>query len=164
VTERLTVRGPMMTMGSRLTYSNWCPRPRRLPSFPAVARCKSGSTARANEQALTLALTLMAPQATLIFKIFLSPFDPHAAMLRSQLRLFFPGPSSIEEEADGFREFDDAAEEGGYLEDKLEQSRIGAQGFDTKGRRGGVWVRKPRSSRPGSGGKSAHHNGFRSSH
>lgn len=156
MTERPTVRGPVMTMGCRLTYSNWCSRPRRLPSFSAVASCKPKPYARADQQALTLALTLMAPQATLIFKIFLSPFDPHAAMLRSQLRLFFPGPSSIEEEADGFREFDDAADEGGYLEDKLEQSRIGAQGFDTKGRRGGVWVRKPRSSRPGSGGKSAY--------
>lgn len=76
-------------------------------------------------------------------------------MLRSQLRLFFPGPSSIEEETDGFREYDDEIAEGECLEDKLEQSRIGVQGFDTKGRRGGVWVRKPRSSRPGSGGKCA---------
>jgi tRNA (cytidine32/guanosine34-2'-O)-methyltransferase len=106
----------------------------------------------ADIQALTLALTLMAPQATLIFKIFLSPFDPHAAMLRSQLRLFFPGPMSIEEDMDGYREFDDTAQESSFLEDKLEQSRIGSQGYDTKGRRGGVWVRKPRSSRPGSGG------------
>jgi tRNA (cytidine32/guanosine34-2'-O)-methyltransferase len=99
----------------------------------------------------------MAPQATLIFKIFLSPLDPHAGMLRSQLRLFFPGPLQIEIEEEGFQEFDDCeGSEGRCVEDELETSRIGKQGYDVKGRRGGVWVRKPRSSRPGSGGTSSH--------
>ena len=96
----------------------------------------------------------MAPQATLIFKIFLSPLDPHAGMLRSQLRLFFPGPLSIDEEDSGFEEFDNDPIEGSCVELELEKSRIGKQGFDMRGRRGGVWVRKPRSSRQGSGGES----------
>jgi len=96
----------------------------------------------------------MAPQATLIFKIFLSPLDPHAGMLRSQLRLFFPGPLSIDEEHSGFQEFDNDPIEGSCHELELEKSRIGKQGFDMRGRRGGVWVRKPRSSRQGSGGES----------
>lgn len=95
----------------------------------------------------------MAPQATLIFKIFLSPLDPHAGMLRSQLRLFFPGPLSIDEEDVGFQEFDADSSEGRSIEDDLEKSRIDKQGYDTRGRRGGVWVRKPRSSRQGSGGE-----------
>lgn len=105
-------------------------------------------------QALTLALTLMAPQATLIFKIFLSPLDPHASMLRSQLQLFFPGPLRIDEEdfGAGLAEFDDTAEDSRRIEDIWEEARIGKQGYDLRGRRGGVWVRKPRSSRPGSGG------------
>jgi len=97
----------------------------------------------------------MAPQATLIFKIFLSPLDPHAGMLRSQLRLFFPGPLGIDEEDIGFQEFDDNSDEGDSVEDELERSRTGKQGYDTRGRRGGVWVRKPRSSRQGSGGESS---------
>jgi tRNA (cytidine32/guanosine34-2'-O)-methyltransferase len=96
----------------------------------------------------------MAPQATLIFKIFLSPLDPHAGMLRSQLRLFFPGPLSIDEEHSGFEEFDNDPIEGSCVELEMEKSRIGKQGFDMRGRRGGVWVRKPRSSRQGSGGES----------
>jgi len=96
----------------------------------------------------------MAPQATLIFKIFLSPLDPHAGMLRSQLRLFFPGPLGIDEEHGGFEEFDNDSIEGSCVELELEKSRIGKQGFDMRGRRGGVWVRKPRSSRQGSGGES----------
>lgn len=83
-------------------------------------------------QALTLSLTLMAPHATLIFKIFLSPLDPQAAMLRSQLATFFPGPPpghDVDEDGD----------------------TVGKPGYDRMGRRGGVWVRKPRSSRKGSG-------------
>lgn len=105
-------------------------------------------------QALTLALTLMAPQATLIFKIFLSPLDPHASMLRSQLQLFFPAPLRIENDVHEYAEFDDSRSEGiTRIEDLWEQSSIGKQGYDKRGRRGGVWVRKPRSSRPGSGGQ-----------
>lgn len=97
----------------------------------------------------------MAPQATLIFKIFLSPLDPHASMLRSQLQLFFPAPLRIDDDIDGFAEFDDSqAEQSVRIEDVWEKSRIGQQGYDMRGRRGGVWVRKPRSSRPGSGGQS----------
>lgn len=98
----------------------------------------------------------MAPQATLIFKIFLSPLDPHAGMLRSQLRLFFPGPLEIEAEGEGFGEFEDTETEGRCIDDVLESGRIGKAGYDTKGRRGGVWVRKPRSSRQGSGGEHIH--------
>lgn len=98
----------------------------------------------------------MAPQATLIFKIFLSPLDPHASMLRSQLQLFFPGPLRIEEDdvEAAYAEFDDTTESPTRIEDVWEESRIGKPGYDARGRRGGVWVRKPRSSRPGSGGES----------
>jgi tRNA (cytidine32/guanosine34-2'-O)-methyltransferase len=95
----------------------------------------------------------MAPQATLIFKIFLSPLDPHAGMLRSQLRLFFPGPLEIEIQGEGFGEFDETETEGRCIDDELERERVGKAGYDTRGRRGGVWVRKPRSSRQGSGGE-----------
>lgn len=85
------------------------------------------------QQALTLSLTLMAPHATLIFKIFLSPLDPQAAILRSQLSTFFPGPPP------------------GQDIDEDEDDMAGKPGYDRIGRRGGVWVRKPRSSRKGSG-------------
>ncbi|ORY34243.1 kinase-like domain-containing protein [Naematelia encephala] len=103
--------------------------------------------------ALTLALTLLAPRATLIFKIFLSPLDPKAAMLRSQLRTFFPGPSS--DAGDAFAEFDDnEADSMSGMDRRAERdgkTGNGSVGYDTLGRRGGVWVRKPRSSRKGSG-------------
>ncbi|KAK4686835.1 tRNA (cytidine32/guanosine34-2'-O)-methyltransferase, partial [Tremellales sp. Uapishka_1] len=92
--------------------------------------------------ALTLSLTLLAPHATLIFKIFLSPLDPKAALLRSQLRSFFPTPPSSSEsgrDAEDYKEFDD-----------VEQAEDGHR-VEGSGRRGGVWVRKPRSSRQGSG-------------
>lgn len=75
----------------------------------------------------------MAPHATLIFKIFLSPLDPQAAILRSQLSTFFPGPPP------------------GQDIDEDEDDMAGKPGYDRIGRRGGVWVRKPRSSRKGSG-------------
>lgn len=97
----------------------------------------------------------MAPQSTLIFKIFLSPLDPHASMLRSQLQLFFPAPLRIDDDIDGFAEFDDSqSDQKLRIEDVWEKSRVGQHGYDMRGRRGGVWVRKPRSSRPGSGGQS----------
>lgn len=106
-------------------------------------------------QALTLALTLMAPHATLIFKIFLSPLDPKASILRSQLRTFFPGPDAGEGPDDEWAEFDDvevvAVDVDGPPTTGSASSP--AAGFDAFGRRGGVWVRKPRSSRKGSGGE-----------
>ncbi|BEJ12474.1 hypothetical protein CspHIS471_0209340 [Cutaneotrichosporon sp. HIS471] len=104
--------------------------------------------------ALTLALTLMAPHATLIFKIFLSPLDPKASVLRSQLRAFFPGPEAGEcGPYDEWAEFDDVEVEAIETSNALSAGSASspASGFDAFGRRGGVWVRKPRSSRKGSG-------------
>ncbi|WWC85840.1 uncharacterized protein L201_000707 [Kwoniella dendrophila CBS 6074] len=105
--------------------------------------------------AITLSLTLLAPHSTLIFKIFLSPLDPQAALLASQLRCFFFGPSSTEAQ---YNEFDLPEEVSSDMLDKLEEqvnnvnkANIGKDGYDLHGRRGGVWVRKPRSSRKGSG-------------
>ncbi|WVQ76184.1 hypothetical protein IAR50_005844 [Cryptococcus sp. DSM 104548] len=101
--------------------------------------------------ALTLSLTLLAPHATLIFKIFLSPLDPKAEFLASQLRCFFPGPRASPEQTDelvgDFGEFDEDGESGATPGVR----RKGEEGYDLEGRRGGVWVRKPRSSRQGSG-------------
>ena len=108
------------------------------------------------KQALTLSLTLLAPHATLIFKIFLSPLDPRGAMLRSQLELFFQAPpacSSSDGEGDSYEEFDEMV--GETRAERSEKVRDCEKvGFDREGRRGGVWVRKPRSSRKGSGGES----------
>ncbi|GMK59928.1 hypothetical protein CspeluHIS016_0901450 [Cutaneotrichosporon spelunceum] len=105
--------------------------------------------------ALTLALTLMAPHATLIFKIFLSPLDPKASVLRSQLRVFFPGPEAGEcGPDDEWAEFDDVELETIETGDAMLSTGSASSptsGFDAFGRRGGVWVRKPRSSRKGSG-------------
>lgn len=59
-------------------------------------------------------------------------------MLKSQLELFFPhinGGNS----GDGYAEFD-------------AEIQVGGTSRRSKLREGGVWVRKPRSSRPGSGG------------
>lgn len=126
-------------------------------------------TAETVHKALTLSLTLMSDGATLIFKIFLSPLDPKGSMLRSQLRCFFPNPPGGDE-AETFGEFDEDDE----LSDKVDglpgsdgtngkktsrgsqgSANIGQAGYDKLGRRGGVWVRKPRSSRKGSGGASS---------
>lgn len=110
--------------------------------------------------ALTLSLTLMAPGATLIFKIFLSPLDPRAEFLASQLRCFFssPLPEDDEEHAFGqYGEFDESVGDTEQQENKKEEKEKGKrnegkEGYDPQGRRGGVWVRKPRSSRQGSAG------------
>lgn len=109
--------------------------------------------------ALTLSLTLMAPGATLIFKIFLSPLDPHAEFLASQLRCFFssPFPEDNDEEENEFGqygEFEEEAESAGQEGEGEKKRNVGKQGYDPQGRRGGVWVRKPRSSRQGSAGTS----------
>ncbi|WWD22524.1 hypothetical protein CI109_107017 [Kwoniella shandongensis] len=106
--------------------------------------------------ALTLSLTLLAPHSTLIFKIFLSPLDPKAALLCSQLRSFFPGPSdSNGTDYDEFEERDEEQHEDDMDVDGRPElggsGQGGKDGFDLCGRRGGVWVRKPRSSRKGSG-------------
>jgi tRNA (cytidine32/guanosine34-2'-O)-methyltransferase len=100
----------------------------------------------------------MAPGATLIFKIFLSPLDPQGEMLRSQLQLFFPGP---DDGAKGYEEFDEEnlnklGGDGLSKEGSRPTAINGGVGHDTVGRRGGVWVRKPRSSRKGSGGEYIH--------
>ncbi|WVR03587.1 hypothetical protein IAU60_000579 [Kwoniella sp. DSM 27419] len=107
--------------------------------------------------ALTLSLTLLAPGATLIFKIFLSPLDPQAAFLTSQLRCFFPSPP-VTEGQNTFEEFDEGkadAEAPGDMKASTSgltsAQHAGKSGYDPLGRRGGVWVRKPRSSRKGSG-------------
>ncbi|KAK8845574.1 hypothetical protein IAR55_006289 [Kwoniella newhampshirensis] len=104
--------------------------------------------------ALTLSLTLLAPHSTLIFKIFLSPLDPQAALLCSQLRCFFPGPLGSTEHK--YEEFDIPAEMGdgppkNHERERRDVDKKPEEGFDLLGRRGGVWVRKPRSSRAGSG-------------
>lgn len=99
----------------------------------------------------------MAPHATLIFKIFLSPLDPKASVLRSQLRAFFPSPEAGEGGPDDeWAEFDDVEVEAIETGDAPSTGSASspASGFDAFGRRGGVWVRKPRSSRKGSGGAS----------
>ncbi|KAL1413249.1 hypothetical protein Q8F55_001004 [Vanrija albida] len=108
--------------------------------------------------ALTLSLTLLAPGATLIFKIFLSPNDPTAALLQSQLRAFFPAPPPGSATADpaNFAEIEDDDGDDLDLEDDAVPSALASTsapgpGFDSFGRRGGVWIRKPRSSRKGSG-------------
>ncbi|KIR25985.1 CAMK protein kinase [Cryptococcus deuterogattii LA55] len=100
----------------------------------------------------------MAPGATLIFKIFLSPLDPRAEFLASQLRCFFssPLPEDDEEHAFGqYGEFDESVGDTEQQENKKEEKEKGKrnegkEGYDPQGRRGGVWVRKPRSSRQGS--------------
>lgn len=96
-------------------------------------------------QAFTLALTLMAPHATLIFKIFLSPMDPKGEMLRSQMRPFFTAPPALPLAQSG-----EASGSGSCQPADMP----GQVGFDLQDRRGGVWVRKPRSSRQGSSGMS----------
>lgn len=106
----------------------------------------------------------MAPGATLIFKIFLSPLDPKASVLRSQLRTFFRSPPtdgaagtlSATSDPEPYAEFDqDSGTEIDHIDyavsEPVNPSPKGA-GFDNFGRPGGVWVRKPRSSRKGSGG------------
>jgi len=92
-------------------------------------------------QALTLALPLLAPGATLIFKIFLSPSDPTGEILISQLEPFFSFPQ------DGDELIDDT------LGNPYDEGGCEVKGYDRYGRRGGVWVRKPRSSRAGSAGE-----------
>jgi tRNA (cytidine32/guanosine34-2'-O)-methyltransferase len=88
--------------------------------------------------ALTLALPLLAPHATLIFKIFLSPSDPKGDILASQLEPFFSYPQEGDEVVDD------------TLGNPYDQGGCQVKGYDRYGRRGGVWVRKPRSSRAGS--------------
>ena len=98
----------------------------------------------------------------MIFKIFLSPLDPKADLLRSQLRIFFPGPSPEQrtgpEDIKGYEEFEynegEVSLESPAEQDERSADRLrGLEGFDLEGRRGGVWIRKPRSSRAGSGGE-----------
>ncbi|WVF65927.1 hypothetical protein IAT40_000665 [Kwoniella sp. CBS 6097] len=111
--------------------------------------------------AITLSLTLLAPHGTLIFKIFLSPLDPQAALLASQLRCFFPAPPATSSEEVSFEEFDSQEEQAADASRDVpsaksgdsggQKANIGKEGYDALGRRGGVWVRKPRSSRKGSG-------------
>lgn len=110
--------------------------------------------------ALTLSLTLLAPGATLIFKIFLSPNDPTAALLQSQLRAFFPAPppgsssgdpASFAEIEDDGDDLDLGPEGDSTAPAALASTSAPGPGFDSFGRRGGVWIRKPRSSRKGSG-------------
>lgn len=99
-----------------------------------------------SNQALTLALPLMSPHATLIFKIFLSPSDPQGHILASQMSPFFLSPNP----AAGDTILDET--EGNPYE---AEGGCELRGYDRFGRRGGVWVRKPRSSRSGSAGESA---------
>jgi tRNA (cytidine32/guanosine34-2'-O)-methyltransferase len=103
-------------------------------------------------QALTLSLTLLAPHATLIFKIFLSPLDPKGNFLRSQLRCFFSSPP-LQGKLPDYKDLEEV--EKALEKEDAEAGPVlkGQGGFDLLGRRGGVWVRKPRSSRAGSGGE-----------
>jgi len=73
-------------------------------------------------------------------------------MLRSQLELFFQAPSASSRPASPARDYDEVDEIEG--ETAAESSTMPQKvGFDKQGRVGGVWVRKPRSSRKGSGGE-----------
>ncbi|ORX34784.1 kinase-like domain-containing protein [Kockovaella imperatae] len=92
--------------------------------------------------AVTLSLLLLAPHGTLIMKIFLSPHDPKATMLQSQLRGFFPGDFS----SPAFEDMTEEEEEGEMEEEKKEASER-----KTDCPQSGVYIRKPRSSRVGSG-------------
>ena len=77
-------------------------------------------------------------------------------MLRSQLELFFSAPvvcPSSDEKPRGYDDFDDVDREMQAESSAMARNK-GKVGFDSEGRRGGVWVRKPRSSRKGSGGES----------
>lgn len=100
-------------------------------------------------QAFTLALPLLAPKGTLIFKVFLSPSDPKGEIMVSQLQPFFavPPPDQKIDIPLGDLLFVDEAVSQHYRDGGCE-----LEGYDTYGRRGGVWIRKPRSSRPGSAG------------
>lgn len=91
--------------------------------------------------AFTLTLAILAKGGTAVYKVFLSPLDPRGERLREGMKVFF---RSEEDDGEWFEEYDDEREEGSG----------GTKGSDEMGRRGGVWVRKPRSSRKGSGGES----------
>jgi tRNA (cytidine32/guanosine34-2'-O)-methyltransferase len=88
--------------------------------------------------AFTLTIAILAKGGTAVYKVFLSPLDPKGERLREGFKVFFREEGDKRE---WFEEFDDEAE--------------GAEGpgVDSMGRRGGVWIRKPRSSRKGSGGE-----------
>jgi tRNA (cytidine32/guanosine34-2'-O)-methyltransferase len=118
--------------------------------------------------------------------IFLSPMDPRAEMLRSQLQLFFPDvrpPTHDAESSDTpsprrYEEFDEDVTIRGDRSSSRQTGSPCCHPGDTDVRevhadlnpdrgtrgvadpevfetptRGGVWVRKPRSSRKGSGGE-----------
>lgn len=52
-----------------------------------------------------------------------------------------------------YEEFDESVGDTERQDNKQEKTKTtGRQGYDPHGRRGGVWVRKPRSSRQGSAG------------
>jgi tRNA (cytidine32/guanosine34-2'-O)-methyltransferase len=100
-------------------------------------------------QAFTLALPLLAPKGTLIFKVFLSPLDPQGSIMISQLEPFFAIPQADQKpdvDVAGLLSVDEA------MAQRFKQGDCDVDGYDAYGRRGGVWVRKPRSSRPGSAG------------
>lgn len=86
--------------------------------------------------AFTLTLAILAKGGTAVYKVFLSPLDPKGERLREGMKVFF---RAEEDQGEWFEEYDD----------ENENPRAGQDGM---GRRGGVWVRKPRSSRKGSGG------------
>lgn len=97
-----------------------------------------------------MALPLLSPKGTLIFKVFLSPSDPKGEIMVSQLEPFFAAPPK-DQKVDiplGNLLFIDEAISQHYREGGCE-----IEGYDLYGRRGGVWIRKPRSSRPGSAGQ-----------
>lgn len=92
--------------------------------------------------AFTLTLAILAKGGTAVYKVFLSPLDPRGEKLREGVKVFF---RAEEDEGEWFEEYDDEEEAEGEV-------RSGPE-VDQMGRRGGVWIRKPRSSRKGSGGK-----------
>jgi tRNA (cytidine32/guanosine34-2'-O)-methyltransferase len=68
----------------------------------------------------------------------------------SQLEPFFaipPPDQKVDVAIDGLLSVDEA------MARQFKEGDCEVDGYDAYGRRGGVWVRKPRSSRPGSAGQ-----------
>lgn len=94
--------------------------------------------------AFALGVPLALPGATMIFKVFLSPMDPHGDIMASQFAPFFQCPESTRGAVNG----EDAVDR--TLAKTHAAGGCDVPGYDPYGRPGGVWIRKPRSSRAGS--------------
>lgn len=105
--------------------------------------------------AFALGVPLAQPGATMIFKVFLSPMDPRGDIMASQFAPFFECPQSKQGVVNG----EDVVDR--TLAKKYADGGCQVQGYDQYGRPGGVWIRKPRSSRAGSAGEFAQKKGPR---